>query len=110
MAYSLVGIPVATPSVSRNSMTQHLAVGRRLRVKTEENGVNSNSMTLFDVVHPPAVPTALALRTGLNSNFALFGLLVAIIVVLLHLKHAMLCFLARPRRGRGPVALSTGYA
>lgn len=57
-------------------------------------------MIVFDVVHPPAVSTALsfALRTGDESNVVIFGLAVAITVALVWLQRAALWTLARYRR------------
>lgn len=65
-------------------------------------------MVLLDVVHPPAVSTALnfAFRSGPESNLLLFGLAIGLIVVLLALQRATLWLLlhytrfnARSRRG-----------
>jgi CBS-domain-containing membrane protein len=54
-------------------------------------------MILLDVVHPPAVSTALsfALRAGQESNLVLFGLAVGITIVLIVLERVMLWLIAR---------------
>jgi CBS-domain-containing membrane protein len=59
-------------------------------------------MILLDVVHPPAVATAMgfALRAGDQTNVALFGLAVAITAVLVFLQRAALWLLARRKGGR----------
>jgi CBS-domain-containing membrane protein len=54
-------------------------------------------MIIVDSVHPPAVSTSLsfAFRAGDASNLMLFGLAVAIIVILIVLQHIVLWLLAR---------------
>ena len=54
-------------------------------------------MIALDVVHPPAISTALsfAFRSGPESNLLLFGLAVGLIVLLLAMQRAMLWLLAR---------------
>ena len=56
-------------------------------------------MVLLDVVHPPAVATAMAfaLRAGKESNLALFALAVAITAVLVVLERVTLWLLGRYR-------------
>lgn len=58
-------------------------------------------MILLDAVHPPAVSTALgfALKAGDDSNLALFGLTLGIVVILVGLERAALWVLARYSRG-----------
>ncbi len=57
-------------------------------------------MILFDLVHPPAVSTALsfALRAGDEKNFVIFGLAVAITAILVALQRAALWFVRRYER------------
>lgn len=57
-------------------------------------------MILLDVVHPPAVATALsfAFRSGSENNLLLFGLAVALITVLVLLERVTLWLLARYNR------------
>lgn len=54
-------------------------------------------MVAFDLVHPPAVATAMsfALRSGKSSNLAVFGLAVLITAVLVALERSALWLLAR---------------
>lgn len=54
-------------------------------------------MVLLDVVHPPAVATALAfaLRSGPESNLLLFSLAVGIVAILVALERLSLWILAR---------------
>lgn len=54
-------------------------------------------MIVLDVVHPPAIGTALsfAFRAGPESNLALFGLAIGLVVILLILQRATLWLLAR---------------
>jgi CBS-domain-containing membrane protein len=64
-------------------------------------------MVLLDVVHPPAVATAMsfALRAGEASNLVLFGLALGITVVLIGLQRVAVWTLVRFRRrpaGRAP--------
>lgn len=58
------------------------------------------TMILLDVVHPPAVSTALsfAFRSGDASNLLLFGLALAVTAILITLERAALRVLARFRR------------
>lgn len=60
-------------------------------------------MVLLDVMHPPAVATALsfALRAGDASNLLLFGLAVGITVVLVGLQWVALWLLAHSRIAKG---------
>lgn len=60
------------------------------------------AMIAFDVVHPPAVATALsfAFRAGDASNLLLFGLAVAATALLVVLEQATLKLLARMSRRR----------
>ncbi|MFN3790038.1 HPP family protein [Massilia sp.] len=60
-------------------------------------------MIVLDVVHPPAVATALSfgLRAGDASNLALFGLALGITVVLLGLQRLTQYLVLRSLRGRG---------
>ncbi len=57
-------------------------------------------MIVFDVMHPPAVSTALgfALRAGDESNLLLFGLAVGVTAVLVLLQRAATWVLARHQR------------
>jgi CBS-domain-containing membrane protein len=57
-------------------------------------------MIVLDVVHPPAVATAMgfALRSGDGSNVLLFGLAVAVTAVLVLLQRSAVWLLARARR------------
>lgn len=57
-------------------------------------------MIIADVVHPPAVATALAFgfRTGDEKNLVLFGLTVALVVILISLEKATLAILVRLNR------------
>lgn len=57
-------------------------------------------MIVFDVVHPPAVSTALsfALRAGDEKNLVLFGLAVAITAILVALQRAALWLIKRYQR------------
>lgn len=57
-------------------------------------------MIVLDVVHPPAVATALsfALRAGDASNIALFGLAIGVTAVLIVLQRATVWMLGRYRR------------
>lgn len=54
-------------------------------------------MIVLDIVHPPAVSTALSfsLRTGSESNLVLFGLAVGITVILVIIERVALWLLAR---------------
>ena len=54
-------------------------------------------MVVLDVVHPPAVSTALgfAFRSGPESNLTLFGFAVGLVVVLVGLQRVSLWILAR---------------
>ena len=54
-------------------------------------------MILFDVVHPPAIGTALsfAFRAGPESNLVLFALAIGLVVILLILQRVTLWLLAR---------------
>jgi CBS-domain-containing membrane protein len=60
-------------------------------------------MIVFDIVHPPAVATAIAFafRTGDETNVALFALAVGMVVVLVVLETATLALLARLHRRSG---------
>lgn len=57
------------------------------------------AMVILDVVHPPAVGTAMsfALRAGDSSNLAIFALALTIIVVLVVLQRAVTWILLRLR-------------
>jgi CBS-domain-containing membrane protein len=59
-------------------------------------------MIILDVVHPPAVATAMgfALRTGDAGNILLFALAVSVTAVLVLLQRAATWLLARTRRRR----------
>lgn len=59
-------------------------------------------MIVADVVHPPAVSTALsfAFRAGTDSNFLLFALAVGLIVILIGLEKVSLWLIARIARGK----------
>ena len=58
------------------------------------------AMILLDVVHPPAVATAMAfaLRAGSETNLGLFGLAVGVTAVLVVLERLALWLLARATR------------
>lgn len=58
------------------------------------------AMILLDVVHPPAVATAMAfaLRAGSETNLALFGLAVGVTALLVVLERLALWVLARATR------------
>jgi CBS-domain-containing membrane protein len=65
--------------------------------------VSINAMILLDVVHPPAVATAMsfALRAGDASNLALFGLAIAITAGLVFLQRSAVWMIRTSRRVRG---------
>ena len=62
--------------------------------------VTTTVMIVFDIVHPPAVATALAFafRTGDERNLLLFAVAVGLVVVLVIVQATTLALLARLRR------------